>query len=176
MCASSRPVSTWANRQALLAEVVEDVAVHERRPALACPVGADAVVVDVPVRLLGHEPEADEAEHVSVVFEHPEPVRVLVVQPPLLLRLPLLPGQLGLEPHRVVALVAEHRDVALEDRPVTLDRQHVDGVEVAFAGMPEDDRLLLGHELHARKLARSKLARCRSTPSAPWPSSASCRS
>jgi hypothetical protein len=76
------------------AEVVEDVPVHEGRPAAAGLVPADGVVVDVAVLPVGKEPERHVAEHVAVTVEHPHLVGVLREEVAVLGALPLLPRQL----------------------------------------------------------------------------------
>ena len=127
--------------QARLAEVLEDVPVHERRPTFAGPLGMHAVVVDVAVVLVVDEPERDEADDLAEVVEDPDPVGMLRVEIAVLPRLPLVPGELRSVSHGGVDVVADHGDVALEDRAIADDRQRVDRGQVFVARPPEDGAL-----------------------------------
>jgi len=90
----------------------------------------------VPVRLLREEPERDEAEYVAVALESPHLLRMPIEEPPVLCALPLLPGELRLVADGLVRLRPDHRDVALLDRAIAVDRQPIDRVEVAASRAP----------------------------------------
>ena len=90
------------------------------------------------VALGPEDPEGHEAEDVAVVVENPELVRMLREEVAVLRGLPLVPALLGLTPDGLVAVLAEHRDVALLDRPVALDGEIVDRVEVGLGGDAQD--------------------------------------
>src|SRR5215211_3169867 len=136
-----------------LAEVLEYLAVHDRRPALTRAIHTDGVVVDVSVAPLMDEPKRYEAEDVAVAVEHPDLFGMDGEQIPVLLRLPLLPGQLRLEPDRLVALVAEHRDVARLDRPIPVDGQSVDRVKIGRAREAQDGARSLGDDVLVARIA-----------------------
>lgn len=147
-------------------EVLEDMAIHERRPAFSCAIGTHGVVVDVPVALVGEEPEGDEPEHIPGLVENPDLLGMSCEQVTVLLDLPFLPAQLRFEPDGLVAVLAEQFDEARLNRRVAVDGEPIDGVEIWLARAAQNrprslrnDVLLLGSlDAGSVSVARAKPA------------------
>jgi hypothetical protein len=97
---------------ALVAGILEYVAVHEGAPSFAPVFGQDTVVVQEGHVPLGHQSKGDEAEDLAFPLQDPYLVRMLLVSIPDLLSLVSPPVQTGVEAGAIVEFLAYDVDEA----------------------------------------------------------------
>ena len=98
------------------------------------------------------------------VVEDPDLVGMLGEEASVLLRLAGLPRELRLRAHRLVAVLAQHRDEARLDRRVANGRERVHRRQVILERRAQNDSVAFGD--HAR-MSGLYLIRCGSSASAP---------
>jgi hypothetical protein len=91
----------------------------------------------------------------TALLQNPQPVWVLLVQPVNLPRLSLLPGKLRVVTNCAVTFFTQHRDVALENRPVTHNGDLVHAWQVVIDGVPKDDTITFGDDHQPPPISRS---------------------